>query len=174
MVPTDFVQWLGACSAFGVDGQPGGDSVPLPPGFTLPPTTPPTVVTAINWALTQLGTPYAFGGDCTAAHSGDPAHECDCSSLTMMAYKTAGIAIPRTAAKQSHAGTPVYSPAQLLPGDLLFIPGSDGTASSPGHVGLYIGQGLLVQSPHSGDHVKITQFSNWTSELVGIRRIVIS
>jgi cell wall-associated NlpC family hydrolase len=90
----------------------------------------------------------------------------------MMAYEAAGITIPRTAAKQSQAGTPVYNPAQLQPGDRLFIPGSDGTASSPGHVGLYVGQGLLVQSPHTGDHVKLTQLSNWTSQLVGIRRIV--
>ncbi len=58
----------------------------LPPDFTLPPDTPPAVVTAIGWALTQLGTPYHFGGDCTAAHSGIPAHECDCSSLTREAY----------------------------------------------------------------------------------------
>jgi cell wall-associated NlpC family hydrolase len=172
MVPADFVQWLGTCSAFGGDGQSGGDSIPLPPGFTLPPTTPAAIVTAIEWALAQLGTPYAFGGDCTASHSGDPAHECDCSSLTMMAYDAAGITIPRTAAQQSHAGTPIYDPAQLLPGDLLFIPGSDGTASSPGHVGLYIGQGLLVQSPHTGDYVKVTQLSNWIPTLVDMRRIV--
>jgi hypothetical protein len=46
--------------------------LPLPPGFVLPYGTPPTVVTAINWALAQLGTPYSFGGDCTNAHGGNP------------------------------------------------------------------------------------------------------
>ena len=172
MAPADFVQWLGTCSAFGGDGQPSGDSIPLPPGFTLPSSTPPAIVIAINWALAQLGTPYAFSGDCTDPHSGNPAHECDCSSLTMMAYKAAGITIPRTTAKQSQVGTPVYSPDQLLPGDLIFIPGSDGTTRPPGHVGLYVGDDLLVQSPHTGDHVKITPLSNWTSEVVAIRRIV--
>jgi cell wall-associated NlpC family hydrolase len=172
MVQADFTQWLSTCGAFGGDGQAGGGSISLPPGFALPPNTPTAIVVAINWALAQLGTPYAFGGDCTDSHSGNPAHECDCSSLTMMAYKTAATTIPRTAAEQSRAGTPVHSPAQLLPGDLLFIPGSDGTANAPGHVGLYIGQGLLVQSPHTGGHVKITRLSAWISDLVGMRRIV--
>jgi len=171
LVPADFTQWLNTCSAFGGDGQHGGDNVPLPPGFTLPPATPPAVVTAISWALAQLGTPYAFGGDCSAAHSGNPAHECDCSSLTMMAFNAAGISIPRTAAAQSRVGVPVHDPTQLLPGDLLFIPGSDGSASAPGHVGLYLGQGLLVQAPHTGDHVKITRLSAWKSDLVDMRRI---
>ncbi|RKF20963.1 peptidoglycan endopeptidase, partial [Micromonospora globbae] len=78
------------------DGQPGGEQVPLPAGFTLPPGTPLPVVTAIGWALAQLGTPYTFGGDCTAPHSGIPARQCDCSSLLQQAYRAAGIAIPRT------------------------------------------------------------------------------
>jgi hypothetical protein len=60
------------CLPDGGDGQPGGDLMALPPGFALPPTTPPMVVTAIMWALAQLGTPYSFGGDCTAPHSGMP------------------------------------------------------------------------------------------------------
>jgi cell wall-associated NlpC family hydrolase len=172
MMPADFTQWLDTCTAVGGDGQSSGDSVPLPSGFALPPSTPPAVVTAVLWALAQLGTPYAFGGDCSDSHGGNPSYECDCSSLTMMAYRQAGLVIPRTAADQSHVGVGVNGVSQLLPGDLLFIPGSDGTASSPGHVGLYIGQGLLVQSPHTGDHVKITQLSNWASGLAGMRRIV--
>ncbi|RKF23637.1 peptidoglycan endopeptidase, partial [Micromonospora globbae] len=84
------------CLFDGGDGQPGAEQIPLPDGFTLPPGTPPQVVTAIGWALAQRGTPYTFGGDCTAPHSGIPARQCDCSSLLQQAYRAAGIAIPRT------------------------------------------------------------------------------
>jgi hypothetical protein len=59
----------------------------VPSGFTLPPATPPAVVTAIVWAFGQLGTPYSFGGDCTNPHGGDPAHQCDCSSLVILSRR---------------------------------------------------------------------------------------
>jgi len=118
-----------------------------------------------------LGTPYSFGGDCTAAHSGDSARECDCSSLLMGAYRAAGIGLPRVTGDQVHAGTPVASLADARPGDLIFIPGSDGTMAVPGHVGLYLGSGLLVQAPHTGDVVKISPA--WgASQIAAIRRIV--
>ena len=60
------------------------DLVAPPSGFSLPPDTPPAVTTAIMWAFAQLGTPYRLDGDCTAAHSGDPARQCDCSSLVIL------------------------------------------------------------------------------------------
>ncbi|MGQ5265234.1 C40 family peptidase, partial [Micromonospora sp. ZYX-F-536] len=115
------------CLFDGGDGQLGADQVPLPTGFTVAPGTPLPVVTAIGWALAQLGTPYTFGGDCTAAHSGIPARQCDCSSLIQQAYRAAGIGIPRTTSDQVHAGTAVGDYRDLRPGDLLFIPGSRGS-----------------------------------------------
>jgi NlpC/P60 family len=133
-LPADFTRWLSTCTALGGDGRPGTRSMPLPAGFTLPPSTPPAIATAIGWALAQLGTPYAFGGDCTDAHSDNPAHQCDCSSLVQQAYRAAGITLPRTTTDQQHAGTPVTKPAELRPGDLIFIPGADGTTADPGHV----------------------------------------
>jgi cell wall-associated NlpC family hydrolase len=42
------------------------------------------VARAIAWALGQLGTPYSYGGDCTAPHSGNPQHQCDCSCLVIL------------------------------------------------------------------------------------------
>jgi cell wall-associated NlpC family hydrolase len=156
----------------------GGDNLPpeaaaaLPPGFTLPAGTPPPVVTAIGWALTQLGTPYTFGGDCTAPHSGNPRRQCDCSSLMQQAYRAAGIRIPRTTADQVHAGTAVPDPADLRPGDLILIPGSGGSRADPGHVGMYLGSGLIVQAPKTGDVVKISKLSSWESQIAAIRRIV--
>ncbi|MBM0255855.1 C40 family peptidase [Micromonospora sp. 4G55] len=160
------------CLLDGGDGQPGSEQVALPAGFTLPPGTPPQVVTAIGWALAQLGTPYTFGGDCTAPHSGIPARQCDCSSLIQQAYRAAGVWLPRTTGEQVHAGTAVDDYRNLRPGDLLFIPGSRGTTSRPGHMGMYLGQGLIVQAPHSGDVVKISRLSGWASQLAAVGRVV--
>jgi cell wall-associated NlpC family hydrolase len=162
--------YTGGAVCDGGDGATGA-GVALPPGFRLPPGTPPQVVIAIGWALAQLGTPYSFGGDCTAAHSGDSARECDCSSLVMGAYRAAGVNLPRVTGDQVHAGTPVASLADARPGDLIFIPGSGGSMTNPGHVGLYLGSGLLVQAPHTGDVVKISPA--WgASQIAAIRRIV--
>jgi cell wall-associated NlpC family hydrolase len=124
------------------------------------------VVTAVSWALAQRGTPYAYGGDCTAAHSGNPAHECDCSSLVQMAYHAAGITLPRTTREQIHTGTAVPDVRDIRPGDLVFIPGSDGTPAAPGHVGLYIGDGLIVNAPHAGAQVRR---SHWPRLVRGLR-----
>jgi cell wall-associated NlpC family hydrolase len=144
----------------------------LPAGFTLPADTPPAVVTAILWAVGQLGTPYHFGGSCTDPHSGDPDKQCDCSSLMQQAYRAAGIAIPRITTDQAHAGTAVTDPAMLLPGDLILIPGSDGTVSHPRHVGMYLGQGLIIQAPKTGDQIKISKLSSWLDDIAAIRRVV--
>ena len=89
----------------------------------------------------------------------------------MMAYRPPA-SPPRTTFQQVDAGTPVYSDSQLKPGDLLFTPGSDGTATDPGHVGMYIGSGLVIQAPQTGEDIEITPFSGyWQENTVAIRRI---
>src|SRR5207253_1163153 len=101
----------------------------------------------------------------------------DCSSLVQRAWAAAGVPIPRVSGEQSRFGLPVPGLAAMKPGDLIFIPGSDGTASDPGHVGMYIGdaggQQYLVQAPHTGDVVKVTPVSNWGNQIVAIRRPVV-
>lgn len=54
------------------DGQPGGEQVPLPAGFALPPGTPLPVMTAIGWALAQLGTPTPSAGTAPRPTPGFP------------------------------------------------------------------------------------------------------
>jgi cell wall-associated NlpC family hydrolase len=155
------------CGGAGVGGP-----VSLPSGWSLPADTPPAAATAIMWALGQLGTPYSFGGDCTDAHSSDPARQCDCSSLVQQAFKAAGVALPRTSHQQFQAGMDIAGPDQLKAGDLVFVPGADGTMDQPGHVGIYIGSGLVVAAPQTGDVVHITNLSPyWTGNLAGIRRV---
>jgi cell wall-associated NlpC family hydrolase len=146
-------------------GVPQSGIARLPAGFTLPSGTPQAVVTAIAYAADQLGKPYLWGGVGPAGY--------DCSGLVMMAYQAAGISLPRTTFQQVYAGTPVYSFTDLMPGDLLFTAGSDGTAADPGHVGMYIGSGLVIQAPETGEDIEITPFSGyWQENTVAIRRIV--
>jgi len=164
----------GTCSGTGGDGSGGGGSdLQLPPGFTLPPDTPAAARTAVAWALAQLGTPYSYGGSCSNSHDGNPADQCDCSSLMMMAYRAAGITIPRGSIAQSDVGTPIYNVKDLKPGDLIFIPGDDGTPAAPGHVGMALGQGLLVEAPHTGLTVRIQPIAGyWEGQISKMRRIV--
>jgi cell wall-associated NlpC family hydrolase len=118
-------------------------------------TTPAGVVpseaarTAIAYAEQQLGKPYEWGG------TGPDAF--DCSGLVMMAYRAAGIDIPRTAEQQWTFG-PRVSRSQAQPGDLVFFGGADGTPAAPGHVGLVIGKGLMIEAYATGIPVRIAPY----------------
>jgi cell wall-associated NlpC family hydrolase len=149
----------------------GGGNATLPHPYALPSSTPIAVARAIRFALGQLGTAYDFGGSCTDPHSPDLALHCDCSSLVQQAYRAGGIALPRTTFQQVDVGTPVYSLSALRAGDLLFTAGSDGTPQNPGHVGLYIGDGIIVQAPMTGEDVQLSTLSSWGSAIVAMRRI---
>ena len=144
---------------------PASGTTQPPSDFTLPPGTPAAVRAAIAYAAAQLGKPYIWGGTGPAGY--------DCSGLVMMAYRAAGIVLPRTTFQQVLVGTPVYGTGQLAPGDLLFSAGSDGTAANPGHVGMYIGSGLVIEAPQTGEPVMITPLAGyWQRNTVAIRRIV--
>jgi hypothetical protein len=133
-------------------------------------TASPQSLVAVSAAETALGTPYHYGGSCTDPHGSDPTGWCDCSSLVQMAWRAAGIDLPRTTYQQVHVGTPVPSVADLEPGDLIFIPGSDGTPSNPGHVGIYAGNGVLINAPYTGQDVQFARVSDWQSQIVAMRR----
>jgi cell wall-associated NlpC family hydrolase len=126
---------------------------------------------AVTAAESALGTPYQYGGSCSDPHGTNPSGWCDCSSLVQMAWAAAGISLPRTTYQQWIAGTPVASVSQLSPGDLIFIPGSDATAAGPGHVGMYIGNGLLIDAPYTGAIVQVAPVSSWASQIVAMRHI---
>ena len=138
----------------------------LPAGFSLPADTPAPVVTAIEYAVAQVGKPYVWGGTGPSGF--------DCSGLVMMAYRAAGISLPRTTYDQVYAGQPLYDTGSLVPGDLIFTEGSDpGAAGAPGHVGMYIGHGLVIDAPYTGRDVQLTPLAPWTSQIVAVRRIII-
>lgn len=82
--------------------------------------------------------------------------------------------LPRTTYYQVDAGSPV-SITSARSGDLLFIPGSEGSAAHPGHVAMVAGVAAgvlyLVQAPHTGTTVKLTPVGDWAREIVAARRI---
>ncbi|MFF2503594.1 C40 family peptidase [Streptomyces sp. NPDC058067] len=159
----------GGCSADG--GGTDFDTAPagaVPDEYKIPANAPPEVRTAIRWALGQLGTPYQWGGSCTNSHGKDSMGRCDCSSLMQKAYKAAGVSLTRTTYTQVKDGKAVSAHA-LRPGDLLF---TEGTAAVPEHVGMAIGQGLIVHAPHTGDVVRIATLASWKPRILVARRVV--
>ena len=107
------------------------------------------VATVIAYARQQLGKPYLWGG------TGPDAF--DCSGLVMMAYRAAGFDIPRTS-QQQWAWGPRVKASQVQPGDLVFFAGVDGTPTSPGHVGLVIGNGLMIEAYATGFPIRIAPY----------------
>ncbi|MGW5124521.1 C40 family peptidase [Streptomyces sp. NPDC004069] len=142
----------------------------LPAGYELPAGTPEKVRIAVSWALKQRGGWYHLGGDCTNALGQDPAHWCDCSSLMQQAYKAAGVGIPRTTYDQVNIGTQVDID-HPKPGDLVFNPGSDGSDARPGHVGMYVGNGLIIEAPRTGVKTRIVTYSSWRNSTSYMTRI---
>jgi cell wall-associated NlpC family hydrolase len=139
-----------------------GASAVTPTDTTAQPATviapPPTHGNVVQYAMSQLNTPYVWGG---AAPGGF-----DCSGLVMWAYAQVGVSLPHSSYAQYGMGVPV-SKDQLQPGDLVFFDGL-------GHVGLYIGGGQFIHAPHTGDVVKISSLSeDWYAQnYVGARRIL--
>ena len=117
----------------------------------------------VGTALAYRGTPYVWGGTSPSGF--------DCSGFTQYVYARWGIAIPRTSEQQATIGAPVASLASAQPGDLLFFAGSDGTASSPGHVGIYVGNGEMIDSPYTGTTVQVQPLSS-AGPIVAIRRVL--
>ncbi|MEV5602782.1 C40 family peptidase [Streptomyces sp. NPDC052299] len=140
----------------------------VPDGYSVPADAPTKVRKAIRWALAQLGTPYQWGGSCTAAHGLELMGRCDCSSLMQQAYKAGGVTLARTTYGQVKAGKPV-SVGSLRPGDLVF---TEGTAKAPEHVGMAIGHSLIIHAPHTGDVVRIVTLASWKSQILAARRLV--
>ena len=101
----------------------------------------PRAAQAIAFARDQLGKPYVY------AAAGPDTY--DCSGLTMRAWGAAGVSMAHYSGAQ-YAAFPHVPLDQLQPGDLVFR-GPGGSA----HVGLYIGNGLMIAAPHTGDVVKV-------------------
>ena len=149
------LRWAASYATGGAQAVTAADSTscaeaaagPLPAG---------TAGKIISYAEQQLGKPYLWGA------TGPDAF--DCSGLAMMAYRAAGIYIPRTSQQQWAYG-PRIPAAQAQPGDLVFFAGSDGSPAAPGHVGIVVGKDRMIDAPYPGQVVRFDDFS--PSSVVG-------
>ncbi|MFJ4973265.1 C40 family peptidase [Streptomyces sp. NPDC088755] len=138
----------------------------VPKGYKIPTDADPKARVAIEWAMRQLGTLYQWGGSCTDSHGPDPMGRCDCSSLMQQAYAHVDIKLTRTTYTQVNEGKAV-SAKSLKPGDLIF---SRGSAARPEHVGMYMGEGLVIEAPRTSKPVRITPIKDW--DMLAVRRVL--
>jgi cell wall-associated NlpC family hydrolase len=110
---------------------------------------------AVKFAYGAVGCPYSYGGtSCSPGY--------DCSGLTMEAWASAGVSIPRTSYDQE-AGLPQVNLAPgdptkyLQPGDILGFAGNS-------HVGIYVGNGKLIDAPHTGASVQLVGLTGWYAQ----------
>jgi cell wall-associated NlpC family hydrolase len=118
-------------------------------GGTMSPGTVPTnevAAGAIAAARSRLGDPYVWGA------TGPDTF--DCSGLTQWSYARVGVQLPRVAADQWNAGRHV-SLEELEPGDLLFWANDLNNPATIHHVAMYLGAGMMIAAPHTGDVVKV-------------------
>ena len=113
---------------------------------------------AVAIAKRYLGIPYVWGGS-------TPTGGFDCSGLMMYVYRQLGITLDHYAAWQYLEGTRI-APRDLQPGDLVFWePKADG----PGHVGMYVGDGKMINAPHTGDVVRIVSIQGRSGYVGAVR-----
>ncbi|MCM1319275.1 MAG: C40 family peptidase [Muribaculaceae bacterium] len=120
----------------------------------------------LSVAYSMSGVPYLWGGTSTLA--------ADCSGFTQIAYRAAGLLLPRDTSMQIKCGEPVASMQDALPGDLIFYGNSAGRVN---HVAIYLGGGKII---HSSGHVRICRMSDevpgsedlFTNKPLSVRRVL--
>ena len=128
--------------------------VSLPPNFA---SQSPSAIGAyiVTIAERYLGVRYLWGGN-------NPDDGFDCSGFVQYVYAQIGVKLPHYAATQ-YAKTQHIDGSEVEPGDLVFFePRADG----PGHVGIYVGDGIFIEAPHTGDVVKFESVAD-EAALVG-------
>jgi cell wall-associated NlpC family hydrolase len=109
---------------------------------------------AVRFAYGAIGTPYVFAGTGTPSNPGY-----DCSGLTMMAWKAAGVSLAHGAADQ-YSATARIPRSALAPGDLVFYNGL-------GHVGIYVGNNQIIHAAQPGTNVALASVDMMTPDGYG-------
>lgn len=124
----------------------------IPPGDVAAPGTP-VANTVIQAALSRIGSPYSWGGSGPSAF--------DCSGLVMWSFQQAGVSLPHSSQALARGGQPV-SRDQMQPGDLVTY------YSDASHVGIYIGDGMMVHASTYGTPVRVAPVDN--APIYNVRR----
>ncbi|QAT38867.1 C40 family peptidase [Clostridium sp. JN-9] len=111
----------------------------------------------VAYAANFIGTPYVWGGT-------SPRPGFDCSGFVQYVYGHFGVSLDRSTYEQIHDGAEVPLNS-IQPGDLVFF----GSYDSPHHVGIYVGNGMYIHAPQTGDSVKISPLSR--SDFSRARRV---
>ncbi len=120
-----------------------------------PATATSTVQTIIDEAKKYIGSPYRWGGNTPAGF--------DCSGFTKYVFDKHGVSLPRTAASQWDATTPVNSPSV---GDLVFF---ETYKVGPSHVGIYLGNNKFISAASSGVTISDMTSSYWKTRYLGAK-----
>lgn len=116
---------------------------------------------ALQAALSKRGSEYQWGAE--------GPNEFDCSGLTSWAYNQAGVSLPRTSREQFRVGRAVDR-SELQPGDLVFYDDGSGDPGAIHHVGMYVGDGKMVDAPTEGQVVDVRS-AEGDGHYIGARRI---
>jgi cell wall-associated NlpC family hydrolase len=119
-------------------------------------TTNPVALQAMTFGERQVGKPYVWGGTGPKGY--------DCSGLQMASYLHAGIGIPRTAAEQYASAGPRVPLNEAQQGDLVFYASDVTRPTTVYHVAMYVGGGQVLDSPETGEKVRIVPL--WTTDLL--------
>lgn len=137
-----------------------GSPVVMPVPTAAPPANLDMEARIVQFAQTWLGVPYLFGG-CSRGGV-------DCSCLVQNVFAAVGIHLPRVAVDQFNATSAVTDPQ---PGELVFF----ANTYEPGisHVGIYIGNGLQINAPTTGEVVSVAPVFTgyWGTHFAGARRV---
>ncbi|HET7580840.1 MAG TPA: C40 family peptidase [Bacillales bacterium] len=149
--PSDGNKWIKAAD---VAIYPSEEAIPEPTGEDL-----------VRTAKKFLGLPYLWAGTSGFGF--------DCSGFTYTIYKSYGITIPRDSSVQAVHGKPIDK-KDLQPGDLVFFAYNHGKGYVH-HVGMYVGNGKMINSPNSSTTVKISDIFDspyWADQYAGARRYI--
>jgi len=151
----------GSFTTAGCGAGPAGGSVGpassygLPSGYTIPADTTAQARIALTYAISKLGSSYVWGAAGPTSF--------DCSGLTMMAWRQAGVALDHYTVDQMNEGQAVSASA-MTPGDLVLVPGTDAPGPGlPGHVGIYLGDGLVESAVDPQLGVVVQSWTNFVS-----------
>lgn len=122
----------------------------------------PKIQSILDTAASYLGTPYVWGGTSPSGF--------DCSGFVQYVYSQNGYSLTRTTYTQWDNDGTYVKKSDLRPGDLVYF----GSGGSPTHVGIYVGDGMMIHSPSTGDVVKYSTIDSgyYNNCYLGAKRIV--